>query len=96
MVPQYVQPGIASIFWASAANAGVYIWLEYVKSDLNCAGPPSRARAVIGAMKGMTPMVNIGVPNSFVQMLSSRKALNEARFGIKTLLRGAREGSACP
>ena len=75
--------GLASIFWALAANAGIYIWLEYVKSALNNADPPSRICELLGDKKRTTPMVNIGIPNSFFDLIETQKAFIEHRFGVK-------------
>ena len=41
--------GLASIFWAVAASANLFVWVEYVKSCLNHADSPSR---LCGRLRG--------------------------------------------
>ena len=67
--------------WLVAAASPVGLWIEYVKSALNPADPPSR----------MCPLtdkpipaegVNLGVPSLFFSCMVSRDALLKAQFEV--------------
>ena len=73
----------------------MYVWIEYVKSELNIGDDPSRICELLKEKKCKIPMLNIGVPNSFYETIHSQEAFNAARFGVESLTRGVRESWTC-
>ena len=45
--------------------------------------------------KNKTPVNNIGVPNSFYEVVESKEAYNDARYGVRAIPRGVRGGWSC-
>ena len=70
---------LSSVFWQTVAANNIPTWLEYVKSDLNVADPPSRA-CCVPPKPSATKATNHGTPAQFHTMMTSVDALNKAKL----------------
>ena len=53
---------LTSVIWGIAAAADMALWVEYAKSKLNWADPPSRNCSHLGGLSSKTGSENLGIP----------------------------------
>ena len=70
---------LSSALWSFAAARGLSLWVEFVKSELNSADPPSRMCTFVGKPVADTGC-NPGVPQVILNMLASMDSLMGARL----------------
>ena len=80
---------MAACFWGAASATHTHVWLEYVETEANAAGPPARMRPAFGGKRGRLKIANKGFPSSFyremrshVDLVSAAKRYTAAERGM--------------
>ena len=78
---------LSSALWLAAAAGSVHLWIEYVKSALKLADPPSRMRPLTDKPLPVEG-VSVGAPRLFFDLVESSDALTRALFLRPTAVPG--------
>ena len=80
---------LVSAFWAMAAAFATSVWVEYVRSKVNCSGPASRCCAKLPLeLRAVVSEPNEGAPRLSTHMFSSKRELYAAHYLCSSSHRG--------